>query len=257
MNVISKRNGIFAFATLVIALGASSAIWGLPKFLKRSTTTTARVSAFLLDEQGKVNGLLLENGDQLHFSPETGVAIATRITVGDEVSASGHAGSQSSYGRGVRVEQISSHGQTIIVVPSGPPPRNGKKEHRDHAGPDERWELPSESVPPVKPEPGQIDPNARPTDNIAPAPIATPEIFRAAGTIRAHLVNDHGDVDGLILTGGEQVRFPPRVGKVVVAAQQGGTTQVNIEGTGIRNDRGVVIRPTYITVGNQTISLER
>ena len=257
MNVFSKRNGIFALATLVIALGASSAIWGLPKFLKRSTTTTAKVSAYLLDEQGRINGLLLENGDQLHFSPETGVAIATRITVGDQVSASGHAGSQSSYGREVRVEQISSHGQTIIVVPGGPPPRNGKKERRDHAGPNEREDLPSEPLPPVKPEPGQIDTNAKPIDNIAPAPIATPEIFRAAGTIRTHLVNDHGDVDGLILASGEQVRFSPRVGKAVVAAEQSGTTQVSIEGTGIRNDRGVVIHPTYITVGNQTISLER
>jgi hypothetical protein len=90
-----------------------------------------------------------------------------------------------------------------------------------------------------------------------PARPIAPEVFKAAGTIRTHLVNGHGDVDGLILSNGEQVRFSPEVGELVTAAEQGASTQVSIEGNGVRNERGTVIRPTQITVGNQIIALGR
>ncbi len=83
------------------------------------------------------------------------------------------------------------------------------------------------------------------------------ETFKAAGTIRTYLVDGHGDVDGVILSSGEQVRFSPRVGALVLAAEQGATTQVSVEGNGVRNERGIVIRPTQITVGSQTIVLGR
>lgn len=96
-----------------------------------------------------------------------------------------------------------------------------------------------------------------PAQSPASSPAPTPELFKATGTIRTHLVNGHGDVDGLILSSGELVRFSPRVGELVVAAEQGATTQVSVEGNGVRNERGVVIRPSQITVGSQTIALGR
>jgi hypothetical protein len=92
------------------------------------------------------------------------------------------------------------------------------------------------------------------TENAQPP---APEIVRATGTIKTHLVNHHGDVDGMILSSGEQVRFSPKVGKLVVAAEQGADTQVSVEGVGGRNERGTVIRPALITVGHQTIALGR
>jgi hypothetical protein len=69
------------------------------------------------------------------------------------------------------------------------------------------------------------------------------------------LVNRRGDVDGLILSGGDQVRFSPKVGTLIVAAEQGADTQVTIEGKGVRNEKGTVISPEQVTVGNQTIAL--
>jgi hypothetical protein len=61
----------------------------------------------------------------------------------------------------------------------------------------------------------------------------------------------------LILASGEQILLSPRVGQLIVAAEQSGNTELSVEGTGVRNERGVVNRPTSITVGNQTITLRR
>jgi len=195
--------------------------------------------------------------------------VASQIKVGDEVTATGHAGSQSSYGREVRVEQISANGRTIVEVKAGPPRPHGPHDKR---GPKDRADQPmppdglaptdapaqigAKAAPSPSGSPGN-DPSAKPTENTVPAPLPTPEIFKAAGTIRTHLVNGHGDVNGLILSSGEQARFSPKVGALIVAAEQGATTQVSVEGTGVRNERGTVIRPTQITVGNQTIALGR
>ncbi|MDQ2854901.1 MAG: hypothetical protein M3R68_01120 [Acidobacteriota bacterium] len=239
--------------------------------MRRSTSVNSQVIAYLLDDQGEVNGLLLTSGDQLHFSKQTGAVVAAQIKVGDQVTANGHAGSKSSYGREVRVEQISANGHTIVEAeaahprPHGPRAERGPGDRDDRGGrrgpPDPRAER--EGQPPVGSEaqpadqsraPGS-DPNATPNTNGTPVASSLPEVFKAAGTIRTHLVNGHGDVDGLVLSNGEQVRFSPRVGSLIVAAEQGATTQVSVEGNGIRNERGTVIRPTQITVGNQTIAL--
>lgn len=259
MSLFSKRNLLVGILTFIIGIGTFAAIWGMPKFLTPSATVKSQVAAYLLDERGAVNGLLLTSGDQLHFSPQTGEAVAAQIKVGDEVSATGHAGSKSNYGREVRVEQISANGRTIIEAESGPKHRHEPRDRREPKGHGDR---PAPIDAPAQAEaktesnvaPGSDAANAPQTENAAPAP---PETFKATGTIKVHLVNGHGDVDGLILSGGEQVRFSPKVGKLVVAAEQGADTQVIVEGTGVRNERGTVMRPTLITVGNQTIALGR
>jgi hypothetical protein len=259
MSLFSKRNLLVGVLTFIIGIGTFAAIWGMPKFLKPSTTTKSQVTAYLLDERGAVNGLLLASGDQLHFSPQTGEAVATQIKVGDEVTATGHAGSKSNYGREVRVEQISANGRTIIEAKSGP---KHPHEPRDRHEPKGHGERPAPPDAPAQAEvktetdaaPGSDAADAPQTENAQPA---MPETFKATGTIKAHLVNGHGDVDGLILSSGEQMRFSPKVGKLIVAAEQAADTQVSVEGTRVSNERGTVMRPTLITVGNQTIALER
>jgi hypothetical protein len=281
MSVFRKRNLLVGIAILVI-VGAGAAIWGVPRFMRRATSVNSQVTAYLLDDRGEVNGLLLASGDQLHFSSQTGAIVGTQIKVGDEVSASGHAGTRSSYGREFRVEQISANGRTIVEADARPPrPREPHEKHgpgeRDsranHPGPPDSRERDEVQSPAVRAEATPTglnrapvdDPNAKQTASAPPAPTSSPlpvspvlpEIFKASGTIRAHLVNGRGDVDGLILSNGEQLRFSPRVGELIVAAEQGASTQVSIEGNGVRNERGTVIRPAQITVGNQTISLGR
>lgn len=246
MSLFSKRRLLAGVAAFVIGVGAYAAIWGMPKFLTGSETVKSEVAAYLLDDRGEVNGLLLKSGDQLQFSPQTGEAIAAQIKVGDEVTATGRAGSKSNFGREVRVEQISANGQTIVEVKRGP---KHPHERRGPKAPDNR-PSPLEA----QTEPGTAQGSDAGTDQTQNA---QPETFKAAGTIQAHLVNGHGDVDGLILSTGEQMNFPPKVGKLVVASEQGADTLVSVEGTVVRNERGTVVRPALITVGNQTISLGR
>src|SRR5882672_7613698 len=142
MSVFRKRNLLVAIATFVIGVGACAAIWGVPRFMRRSTSIGSQVTAYLLDDRGEVNGLLLASGDQLHFSPQTGAVVGSQIKVGDEVTATGHAGSQSSYGREVRVEQISANGRTIVEAEAGPQRGHESRDKRGPKGREDRADRP-------------------------------------------------------------------------------------------------------------------
>src|SRR5690242_3398543 len=144
MKIFNKRNFLIGLATFVLGLLAVVSIWGVPGFLRRETTVTGKVTTYLLDDRGAVNGLLLEGGDQLRFSPRVGEAVAARIKVGDEVTALGHAGMKSSYGREVRVRQISANGQTIVEAEPAPPPSR----HDRPAGPEDHGRRPAPPAPP-------------------------------------------------------------------------------------------------------------
>ena len=258
MSLFSKRTLLVGLSTFIIGIATYAAIWGMPFFRTSSVTIQSQVAAYLLDDRGEVNGLLLASGDQLHFSTQTGEAVAAQIKVGDEVSATGRPGTKSNYGREVRLEQIQANGRTIIEAKSGPKhsrrPR-GKGEptgHNDRPAPPPG--MPAQSAAQTQSDVAtgsDADANA---DNAQATP---PLKVKATGAIKAHLVNGHGDVNGLILASGEQVRFPPRVGKLIVAAEEGADTIVSIEGTVVQNERGQVMRPLLITVGSQTIALER
>ena len=258
MSVISKR-GIFSALAFLLIVGTAVAIWGVPRFIHKNTSTKGQVAMFLLDDRGVVNGLLLSTGDQIHFSPETGEIVGSQIKIGDEVTATGHAGTQTNYGREFHCEQLALNGQTFVEVHAGPGP---KPRHDD--GPGEREQRtrieqpvlnPTSSEPQKNPSTSTTESEQTQAVNATTAP--TPEVVKVSGTVKTHLVNGHGDVHGLILGSGEQIRVGPKVGQMVVAAEQGGSNTLNIEGTVIRTERGVVIRPKYISVGNQTITLGR
>jgi hypothetical protein len=228
----------------------------LPRFFARKATVKSQVTGYLLDDSGAVNGLLMASGDQLHFSPQTGVAVASQIKVGDEVTATGHAGSQSNYGREVRVAELSANGRTIVEAGWG---GHGPRESDDRRGPRRPGDRPAPPEQAAQDEESN-EPNGPPVNDAntgqpGDASSTSSETLKATGTIRTHLVNHRGDVDGLILSGGDQVRFSPKVGTLIVAAEQGADTQVTIEGKGVRNEKGTVISPGQVTVGNQTIAL--
>jgi hypothetical protein len=255
MSIFSKRNLLVGIITFIVGIGAFAGIWGAHRFFARSATVKSQVTGYLLDDRGAVNGLLLASGDQLHFSPQTGQAVASQIKVGDEVTATGHAGSQSTYGREVRVAQISANGRTIVDAERE---RSGSHESADRRGQKRPGERPNQSDAPAQGE-AKAEPNVAPVNDANAKQSETTALasteFKATGTIRTHLVNGRGDVDGLILASGEQVRFSPKMGRLIVSAEQGAGTQVTIEGKGVRNERGTVISPSQITVGNQTIAL--
>src|SRR6185503_1678175 len=126
MSMVGKRR-IFPALAFVLIVGTAIAIWGLPRFVHKTTSVKGQVTSFLLDDRGVVNGLLLSTGDQINFRPETGEIVSSQVKIGDEITATGHAGTQTSYGREFHSEQLAINGQTIIEVHSGPGPK--RKHH--------------------------------------------------------------------------------------------------------------------------------
>jgi hypothetical protein len=258
MSVISKR-GMLSTIIFVLIVGTAIVIWGVPRFVHKTASTKGRVTMFLLDDHGSINGLLLSTGDQIHFSPETGEIIGSQVKIGDEVTATGHGGTRTTYGREIHSEQLAFNGQTIVEVHAGPGPgpRPGPKHDGDEPRAPERGpQIEQPVTDPISTAPPAVaSTEATARDSQVSATPAPPEIVKLSGTVKTHLINGHGDVDGLVLSSGEQMRFGPRVGHMIISAEQSGSNTINVEGTVVRSDRGVVIKPRYISVGNQTITL--
>jgi len=253
MFAFKKRYLSIALATFLIGIGSAAAIWGVSKFLRRSTSVNGQVVSYLFDDHGDIAGLLLTTGDQLHFGPRTGSVVAAQINVGDSVTATGHAGKQSKYGRELRVSQISANGRTITEANDPPPPAP----HGPHPKPGPKADY---NGPRDGPQGGPAETSASPGNQPgAPSNLAAPtpptEISNVVGTIKTHLVNGQGDINGLILSSGEQVRFSPRVGELVVTAENSQQSEINVSGEVIKKEKGTLIRASQITVGNQTIAL--
>jgi hypothetical protein len=245
MKLLGKHKWLFRILALAIALGGAAAIWAVPKFLKRTVTIKSQVTTYLLDEKGNVNGLLLASGDQLHFRSETGATVVQRIPIGSEVTVVGHAGNQTNLGREIKVQQITANGHTIQETKAPPSHPKGPKKHhgpKDRQEPDSRTDTDASVTSAAQSPDGQVTQQAA-------------EILKVTGTVKTHLVNGHGDVDGVIFWTGEQVRLSPKVGKLLVAAEQAGNWEITIEGRAVRTERGIVIRPGSVTAGNQTITL--
>lgn len=258
MKYFEKKNYATVIITFVIGIVAVGAIYGLANLfdwqspVNASTfsswsdqTINGKGSKFLLDDQGKVNGLLLDSGDQLHFSPETGLAIAAVVKVGDDISATGDAGTQSNYGRAFHAKQLTANGQTFTEI------KEPKKPHGERPKPKhgERPMPPNGETPPTPPIEGNPP--------IAPLPSANQETFNTSGAIETFLVGMKGEINGLILAGGEQIRFSPKVGEQITAAGVSADSQVSVTGFGVKNEYGTVIRPNSLTIGNQTFTLGR
>jgi hypothetical protein len=77
-----------------------------------------------------------------------------------------------------------------------------------------------------------------------------------SGTVARFLVNPPGDVDRLVLTSGEEVRFPPHLGQTVVTAlgRQAGVP-ITASWYGARNAFGTAVEAESMLVGGQTLSL--
>ena len=231
-----RRSWLVGLITFALSVAAVAAIWGVggkasQLFSRFRTPETAqgKVSLYLLNGQGEVDGLLLENGDQVCFTPNFGKVVAENVKAGDEVSVNGHAGTATNYGRTFQAQQITANGRTLVSMDKdrGPHGPGHGSDDQDMTGAD--------------------------TKNAATPPAG--EEMKSTATISRFLVNPRGDVEGMILSDSTQVRFGPKLGAAIVAARQSEDTTTIVEGRGVRNERGVVIRPTAITVGTQIFAL--
>jgi hypothetical protein len=174
------------------------------------------VQQYLLTPHGEVEGLLLTDGTVVRFPPHLSAALASTVKPGDAVTVAGFLASATAQGQAVKALTITNTTTGQTVVDQPPASR------------------------PLPPELRGVT--------------LTPLTVR--GTTARLLMNDHGDVDGLILSSGEEVKFRPYNGATVVMmlGQQPGA-MVQASGYGTRNAFGTAVDADTITVGSQTIAL--
>jgi hypothetical protein len=179
-------------------------------------SVSGTVQQYLLTPHGEVDGLLLSDGTVVKFPPHLGAALASNVKPGDTVTAIGFLGPITPQGRAIKTLTITNTATGQTVVDQPPPSR-------------------------------PLPPDQR---GLTRVPLTV------SGTVAHVLVNDHGDVDDLILSTGEQVKFRPHNGTAVVMllGQQPGAT-VQASGYGTRNAFGTVVDADTLMVGNQTIAL--
>jgi hypothetical protein len=186
-----------------------------PAPAQATPSVTARVQQYLLTPHGEVDGLLLADGTAVRFPPHQGVALASTVKPGDNISAVGFLGPTTAYGRAMKALTITNTatGQTVVDQPPLSRP---------------------------------VPPHLR---GLVRAPLTV------TGPVARFLVNPKGDVDGLVLTTGEQVKFKPHHGVLILTllGRTGGA--VTASGYGTRNAFGTVVDAESVAIGTQALSL--
>jgi hypothetical protein len=179
-------------------------------------TVSGTVQQYLLTLPGEVEGLLLSDGTIVRFPPHLNAALTAAVKPGDAVTVAGFMVAATAQERAVKALTITNTATGQTVTDQPPTGR------------------------PLPPE----------LRGLSLTPLTV------SGTVAHMNVNDHGDVDGLILSTGEQVKVRPHNGATVVMllGQQPGAT-VQASGYGTRNAFGTVVDADTLTVGSQTIAL--
>jgi len=167
---------------------------------------------------GDVEGVELQDGTDVRFPPHMGTALAAIVRPGDQVNVTGFVAPQTPYGRAVKALTITNLATNQSVVDQPP------------------------TVPPPPPW----------------LRGASMREMTLSGTLGHYILNDRGDIDGLILSSGYEVKFPPHIGMPVamVLAQQPSAT-IQASGYGTSNAFGTVVDAMTgsLTVGSQPVPL--
>lgn len=245
MNKIFNGRNI-AIALVTLAIGTLAA-FGMTKMFFGETTVSGNVAAFILNPEGRVDGAILDTGDQVKFGAETGAVVTANLQIGSPLTATGKPGTSSNYGREFHAETLQIGDRTITIAgkPKGP---KGDKPHPPHPPKGDR-PAPRDGEKPLPPN-AEIN-----SENAPEANLPQPETGTINGTVKFVLVNKDGNPRGLILAGGEQLNL----GKEVVDAELSFDTNtgVNAEGEIAKSQFGTFIRPKVLTIGNRTFTFNR
>ena len=184
---------------------------GLPP--ATGTTFTGEVKQYLLNPEGKVDGLLLNNGLQVKFPPHMGDSLVGIITPNTKVSIFGDPGFSTRFGQEVKAQKItnSQTGQTLVEQP--------------------------------------------PTTAPQPPTLSNYSTFSAEGTAQNWLVGHRGEINGIIISNGTIVKFPPHVGEQLATMANIGD-KIQAKGFGTRNRYGQILEATALSVNGQPVSLQ-
>jgi hypothetical protein len=170
-----------------------------------SRTTVSGVVRSFTYGPGGVDGLILDRGTVIHFSPEYGSQVNAAVQVGTAVAVSGWSHPGPAGDTVFDAETITNQSSRASIVmaavapppPPGPPPVPGSAAF---AGP--------------PPAPPPLPPSQPTPTTFAPAV----QSVVVTGTVRSLNYGIDGQVNGLILSDGTAVYFPPELGSQVLGA---------------------------------------
>ncbi len=242
-----------AIGIITLALGVFIAV-GIGKVWARQTTTVSgNVAAFVLNPEGKIDGAILDTGDQVKFGAQTGEIVAANVAVGGALSATGNAGTKSDYGREIHAQTLQIGDQTITVI-GGKGPKGGKDDKGKRPHPPKKGERPEPKDAPEMRN-GEMPPAPLAENGeAAPAP-PVKETVKVASNVKFVIVGGRGEARGLILADGTQVNLPKEVADAGLTFDT--ATSVAVEGEVSKGNFGSFVKPNAITINNQTFSFNR
>ena len=232
---LKGKNIVIGIITLVIGVVAVIGIARAWSF--QTTTVSGNVVTFIINPEGKVDGVILDTVDQVNFGAQTGEIVAGQVKIGEALGATGFAGSSSPQGREFKAKTLQIGNQTITVVGGKPHPEKGNKDKRPH--PPKRGERPESK-------------DEMSGENADSAP---KEITKTNSNVHFVLIGRHGEMRGLILADGTQIPLPKEVKDAEITFSE--ATNITVEGEISKSAYGNFIKPTTLTIDNQTFSFNR
>jgi hypothetical protein len=181
-----------------------------------SPSITGTVEHYLLTPVGDIEGLELADGTDARLPPHLGTALAAIVKPGDAVNVVGFVAPPSPYGRAIKALTITNVRTNQSVV----------------------------DQPPTMPPP----PPWTRASNI--------KQMTVSGKLGRYVLNDHGDIDGVILDNGIEVKFPPHIGlAVAMASLRQPSAPIDASGYGAASAFGTVVDAMTgsLSVGGRSI----
>ncbi|WP_428391844.1 hypothetical protein [Lichenicoccus sp.] len=190
--------GAGATAALAQQLGGTYDIAQMPAL-------HGKVAQYDLTPRGDVDGLILQDGTEVHFPPHLGTQMVAAVRPGEAVTIHGLKARVLPL---VQAMSVTGDASGKTVVDNGPP------------GPGHR------PPPPHGPHPG---PGGRPH--------GWGQAMQAQGTIKMQLHGPRGELNGALLADGTMVHFPPPEASRLAASLQPGKV-IAVRGHGVDNTLG-------------------
>lgn len=202
---VLKSLGFTALAA-TLAFGASNAL---------AEQKTGTVKQYLMNPDGRVDGLLLEDGTQVHFPPHLSEGLVASVAKSDPVKIEG-----SKVGSAVlRADKIENTKTGKFIVDK-PPVEKGR--------------------PPGPPPHGPGTPGG------PKGPLAGLTELSVSGTVTSELNGRKGEVNGVVLSDDTIVHFGPRLLENSKVKTTKGS-KIKVTGFGTKNDYGQSIEATDVS----------
>ncbi len=211
--------------------------------------TTGKVAQYSLTPRGDVDGLILQDGTEVHFPPHLGTQLVFVAKPGDSVTIHGLKARNVAMVMAMQVTNDTTSKSVTDAGPAGGPPP------REERGPGaERGRGPGSPGPVAAGQPGvgqpgmDRGPDARGPD--ARGPDRDGPVIKAQGVIKAQLHGPRGDLNGVLLQDGTIVRLPPPEAQSREAALAVGKT-IFVSGGGNESALGKVVAARMIGTSEQ------